>query len=390
MNTNFYHYIASESDLEETAAAIAEADVIAVDVEADSMFHFTERVCLIQMATETGCYIVDPLAVGDLSPMAPVFADPSIIKVFHGADYDVRSLYRDFYITISNLFDTELASRFLGYTHTSLDAVLHRHFDVALDKKFQKKDWSRRPLNDEMLSYAADDVRYLVALYHELKSALAEKERLEWVWQTCAALAGVRPDNNRNHGDEQAPLFLRVKGAGRLDQQSLAVLEQMLRFRYETARKKDRPPFKIISNKVLLELAKIKPDTASRLYGTRLLSEKQYHMYGQSLVAAICTGKQTPKDRLPVYPRKSRAHVSPAVTRRTKALKKWRDDKAKKLEIDPAMLVSKAAMQQIAEKVPKNLDELRAVEELKPWQIRAFGKQWLRLMEKTDGSHDQH
>ena len=152
---------------------------VAVDLEADSMHHFEEKVCLIQLGTDRACHIVDPLAVGDLSDLKPLFADPNVVKILHGADYDVRSLYRDFSIIVENLFDTELAARFLGYEATSLEAVLARHFGVALDKKFQKKDWSVRPLPDEMITYAADDVRYLVMLYEELKTALEKKGRMK-------------------------------------------------------------------------------------------------------------------------------------------------------------------------------------------------------------------
>ena len=119
------------------------------------------------MAANGSNFVIDPLAIPDLSPLKPLFSDVNIQKIFHGADYDVRSLHRDFGIEINNLFDTELASRFLGVTGTGLDAVVKQHLDICLDKKYQKKDWSKRPLPAEMIEYAASDVMYLLPISTE-------------------------------------------------------------------------------------------------------------------------------------------------------------------------------------------------------------------------------
>ncbi len=380
MVTDAPHYIATVSDLERTAETLEKQAIIGVDLEADSMFHFEERVCLIQIATEDACFIVDPLYISDMSALAPVFANPDIVKVFHGADYDVRSMYRDFKIHIENLFDTELACRFLGYSHSSLEAVLKQHFDVVLDKKYQKKDWSVRPLPEEMVAYAASDVRCLIDLYRELKDGLIRKNRYQWMLETGEDIIHVRYDPEEN-GDR--PLFLKVKGAGRLEPRTLAVLENLLQFRLEVARKKDRPPFKILGSKALLELATIKPDTPAKLSGTRSLSEKQYHMYGQQIVQAIGDALMIPSGELPRYPRTAIPHTSFAVTRRIKTLKKWRDQKGDQLEMDPAMIVNKAAMRKIAELCPEEPESLAVVEELKSWQIEAFGREWIQLLSKT-------
>ncbi|MFW6334912.1 MAG: ribonuclease D, partial [Desulfosalsimonas sp.] len=174
-------YITSEARLKGLAEKLAAEPAVAADLEADSMHHFEEKVCLVQLGTRNTCHIIDPLETGDLSALKPLFENPATVKIFHGADYDVRCLYRDYGITVSNLFDTELAARFLGYESTGLEAVLARHFNVAVDKKFQKRDWSVRPLPDEMISYAADDVRYLVVLYEQLLNALDKKGRTQWV-----------------------------------------------------------------------------------------------------------------------------------------------------------------------------------------------------------------
>ena len=159
-----YRIIEETDKLAAAAQELAQVRQIAFDLEADSMYHFREKVCLIQIATRNETIVIDPLQVGDLSPLKPVLANRRIRKVLHGADYDIRSLYRDFNIKIHNLFDTELASRFLGIRETGLDAVLKERFGVRLDKKFQRKDWSKRPLPVEMMNYAAGDVHHLLPL----------------------------------------------------------------------------------------------------------------------------------------------------------------------------------------------------------------------------------
>jgi len=158
-----------------------------VDLEADSFYHYFEKVCLIQIATESASYVIDPLALKDLSALHPVFSDPRIRKVFHGADYDIRSLYRDFRIEVENLFDTQSASKFLGLRESGLEALLRSRFHVELNKKYQRADWSQRPLSLEMVEYAAMDTMYLIPLARMLEKELEEKSRLSW-WRKNAYL----------------------------------------------------------------------------------------------------------------------------------------------------------------------------------------------------------
>lgn len=374
-------YITTTEALEEAVKKLVLAPIVAVDLEADSMYHFEEKVCLLQMATDKSCFIIDPLAVTDMSSLKPLFADDAIIKIFHGADYDVRSLYRDFEFNIENLFDTELACRFLGYPRSSLEAVLKKHFNAALDKKYQKKDWSIRPLPDEMISYAADDVRYLVDLYHTLKALLVEKKRLAWALENCKDISLVRACENDGF---DRPLFMNIKGAGRLDPRSLAVMENLALFRQGAAKKKDRPPYKIISNTDIIELARRKPETTAELYRTGILSKKQCQMYGEPIVKAVLAALAIPEKDLPNYPKNRRTTSPPAISQRISALKKWREKKADQLEIDPAMLINNAAIQKIAKEEPKNVNELKMVEILKKWQVEAFGEQWVDAIVNTE------
>jgi len=131
--------IEKRPDLRRVAKDLQRGGIIGVDLEADSMFHYQEKVCLVQMAANDRTFLIDPLALKDLSPLAPIFADPGVTKVFHGADYDIRSLYRDFGIEVRSLFDTQIAARFLGFRKTSLASVLKDLSGLVIEKKYQKK-----------------------------------------------------------------------------------------------------------------------------------------------------------------------------------------------------------------------------------------------------------
>jgi ribonuclease D len=363
-----YEYIDTPAGLEAVARALESEPVVAVDLEADSMYHFKEKVCLIQMASATKSFVIDPLALTDFSSIKPIFSRSEIQKVFHGSDYDVRSLYRDFGIEINNLFDTELASRFLGVTETGLEAVLFHRFNVRLDKKYQKKDWSQRPLPVEMVDYASQDAIYLVLLAQQLERELVCVGRRDWVSEECELLSRVRPNDH-----DELPLFMKFKGAGRLDPRSLAILESLLQFRKQMAEKKDRPVFKILSNRTLAAIATEKPTTFKQLETCGGLSSTQLGMYGKSLFNLTKLALELPESELPRYPRQKMPSIPAALPRRLSVLKEWRDNKAEALAMDPALICNKALMYAIAAVNPADEASLCAVELIKNWQKCAFG-----------------
>jgi ribonuclease D len=353
--------------------------MIGVDMEADSLYHFKEKVCLIQIATEDSNIVIDPLKIKDLSALKPVFGNGAVQKVFHGADYDIRSLYRDFKIIVNNLFDTQLACRFLGMGETSLEAVLQSCFNVRLNKKYQRKDWSQRPLPEEMVAYAAADARYLIPLADDLTSKLVQNRRLGWVAEECEYLSKVRPVSN-----DSQPLFISFKGAGKLDPRSLAALEALLQFRKNTALKKDRPLFKVIQNKALLTIAVASPRSIKQLEQTQALSANQIKMYGRNIIQTVREAMKIPAEKLPVYPRARAPAVKPAVGQRVKALRDWRDHQAVRLNIDPALLSTNALIRTIAVKNPANLKALSRITELKNWHQEEFGADILKILKAVN------
>lgn len=372
-----YEYIDSENKLKRACQSLAKERRIAVDLEADSLYHFQEKVCLIQMSANGSNFVVDPLAISDLSLLAPLFADGNIQKIFHGADYDIRSLYRDFGIEIHNLFDTELASRFLGVASTGLDAVVQDHLGISLDKKYQKKDWSKRPLPPEMIEYAAGDVMYLLPISTNLIHTLEQKHRIDWVREECDILSGVRPVPNNSQ-----PLFLKIKGAGRLSPRALAALENILHLRQEIARKKDRPLFKVFSNRTALALATASPGSLGALKEAGSLSRHQIDMYGKRIVTGIREAMKMPEETLPTYPRNRNPRPSADVSPRIKALQEWRNAKAEVLGMDPGLICNRTLATRLAVLNPGSVSEMDAVEEMKSWQKKAFGEEILGVLKK--------
>jgi ribonuclease D len=377
METNC-RIITTQAELEKTAGRFESETAVAVDLEADSMYHFKERVCLVQIATKTLSVMVDPLTIEDLSPLKPLFSNAGILKVFHGADYDIRSLYRDFNISINNLFDTELASRFLGLKESGLQAVLKIFFNVDIDKKYQKKDWSKRPLPKEMAAYASKDVMYLLPLAEILIHRLKDIGRLDWVREECDDMVKVRPDLT-----EAGPLFLKFKGAGRLKSRSLAVLEALLQFRKQVAEEKNKPLFKIIGNDSMIRIATARPVSLRRLKHINSLSNRQMSMYGNDLIQAVDSALKIPEHELPVYLSRKAPVLPSGAPRRIKALKTWRASRARTLKIQPGMLCNNALITAVAVNNPVDENALEAVAGMKQWQKRVFGREIVRVLKKV-------
>lgn len=370
-----FDIITDSNSLVDFAVQAHTAKTVAVDLEADSMYHYQEKVCLIQMAANGHTVVIDPLQIQDIAPLRPVFANDAIRKVFHGADYDVRSLYRDHQITINNLFDTQLASMYLGFKETGLESVVAHRYGVELDKKYQKKDWSKRPLPDEMISYAAWDVIFLNQLADELTAELNAQGRLKWVVEECRLLSQVRPVDNNGH-----PRFVKIKGAGRLEPRQLAALENLLEIRDAAARQKDRPLFKVISNAALLKIASSIPDDLDALKSTRILSDRQVNMYGKAIVEGLRKVKALSKDKLPAYPRQRSPRLSPRVPTRVKAIKAWRDQVAERMELDPALLFNRALMRDLAIQRPQTMEELKTVPGIHQWQVDTYGEKIISIL----------
>jgi len=365
--------------LEEIVKELEKHETIAVDLEADSMYHFNEKICLIQIASKGVKAIIDPLKLKDLSILKQIFYRKDITKLFHGADYDIRSLYRDFDIDVNSLFDTQLACRYLGYKESGLISILKKKLNVALNKKYQKKDWSIRPLPSEMINYALNDVLYLIPLADILTKELKKKGRFQWVVEECENLSNVRPATS--HSD---PLFMSFKGAGRLAPRSLAILEAILEFRKNIAKKKNKPLFKVFGNDSILKIALERPLSLKGLKKIKALSLRQISMYGAMFVKIIHRAYKIPVKELPFYPRKKSPKLNPEISKRIQVIKLWRSVKSKDLRIDPSLLLNKSLMISLANKNPLNLFDIEKIDGMRKWKKDEFGSEIIQLFKQLE------
>ncbi len=370
-----FKFIESDEQLKQVCIDLNKEDIIGVDLEADSMHCFKEKICLIQIAAKDRAFLVDPFLINDFSPFVAILEDQDIIKIFHGADFDVRSLDREHGVRIENLFDTEIACRFLNIKERGLGALLKENFNVHVDKKFQKVDWSQRPLKEDMIAYSVGDVAHLFDLYTRLKDRLVKINRLSWAKEEFEALARVKYESNH-----QLPLFKKFKGSGKLDNRSLAVLENLLLVRMDIAEKKDQPLFKIISNQSILALTTNRPRNVEEMVSFRALSKKQANMYGRLCKEAIASALAMPHGDLPSYPKTPRLKKDPRVMERIKQLKKMRDKQSISIGMEPGFLINNNLIAAIALENPGTREELREKTNIRNWQSEALGDEIMKTL----------
>ncbi|HLQ22431.1 MAG TPA: ribonuclease D, partial [Gemmatimonadales bacterium] len=152
--------IDTQAGFETLLEELGREPLVAVDTEAASFHRYHDRVYLVQLSSRARTAIIDPLAVADLGALGRLLADPDVEIVFHDADYDLRLLDQQFGFRAKRLFDTRVAAQLLNEPGIGLAALLEKYLDVRLDKRFQRADWSTRPLSADMVRYAADDTRH--------------------------------------------------------------------------------------------------------------------------------------------------------------------------------------------------------------------------------------
>jgi ribonuclease D len=366
-------WIRTPEALAELVASLEGCRAIALDTESDSLYHHFEKVCLVQIATDRGhAVLVDALAVRDLSPLAPAMADPRLVKVLHGADYDVTTLKRDFAFSFATLFDTMIAARFLGRSEIGLAAVARDELGVALTKDNQKDDWSRRPLTPQQEAYALSDVLHLVELQARLSEKLAAAGRLGWLEEECEAVAQLEPAARKR--DPQA--YLGIKGARRLSPRGLAALRELHAWREHRAEEKDTPPFKILGNESLLRLAELRPRDAAGLATVPGILPRLQRQTSE-LLSALRRAEELAEAELPRITRSPRPVVEDAVRQRVDRLRAFRARKGAELELDISVVLPQRLIDRLAEARPLDAAGLCLVEGLRRWRVEAFGGELL-------------
>jgi len=381
--------VEDDATLAKVAETLAKAPTIGVDTESDSFYSYQEKVCLVQISDLHTDYVIDPLSIDDMSPLAPIMADEGIVKIFHGADYDVVCMKRDYDYVFHNLFDTMIASQLLGLPRIGLADLIDQFFGLEIEKKYQRHDWSRRPLRPEHIEYARGDSHWLPALREILIRRLQRRGRLDHVTEECEILEHrewvARPF------DEDG--YLKVKTATSLDAKGLRILKRLYLYRDAQARKLDRPVFKVIGDQDLVKVAKTRPKDRKALDKALPGRTGMKRRHADKLIDCVKKGLQ---DDFPI-PRRDERKKKPAPPkgppprlrgragdRAMSALKQWRNDLVRThARLTPVSVISNSTLNQIARARPLTKEQMVAVDDVRRWQVKDFGDAILEVHDEV-------
>lgn len=351
-------------------ADLAAQSRVAVDTESNSLHAYREQVCLIQFSTQKIDYVIDPLALDDLTALGPLFNDPKIEKIFHAAEYDLICLRRDFGFQFSNLFDTMHAARILGYPFVGLDNLLAEKFQFEMDKRHQKADWAMRPLTPAQLDYARLDTHFLFDLRNLLEAELKEKDRLQIAREDFVRACRVYPAEEKVNGTSWRRFSMRKD----ISPRELTILSELCITRDRIAERMNRPVFKVISDALLLDITRNLPEKDVDLAGLGL-TPKQIRLWGSEILEAIKRGTVAP-----LLEREQVKRPNDAMLKRLHKLKTWRKRVAEELKVDSDIVLPKIYLNRLAEHPPKSLHELETIMHESPTRFTRYGEQIYRLL----------
>lgn len=374
--------ITSAEGLAPLIAAIEPSAEVCLDTEADSLHHYSEKICLLQFTIPSHSrethqnFLVDPLARLDLKPLFKSLQNKTLL--LHGSDYDLRLLKNDCNFTPRSIFDTMLAARLCNHSALGLDGLVNRYIGTSLDHGSQKADWSLRPLPLRMIKYAIEDTLYLPEIVAHLREELKNLGRTEWHRQQCSQLIQTCSITHERHPDD----LWRIKGSFGFDRQSLAILRELWLWRDHEASDWDRPSFMICNNDKLLDLTRwAKENPHGNLAEGPFLSRRWPARRWKSLRDALNRGWSTPPENWPLPPpRAKRPPFNPLFAPRLIRLKAARDAMAKQLQLPPFILASNGMLEIICANPPKNLDDFRFIEKWLPWQTEVLGEAFLKAI----------
>src|SRR3989344_2788007 len=315
---------------------------IAIDIECENnLHHYGAYVTLIQISDGENSWIIDALRL-DIKPFIKILENSKIQKVFHDISFDLRIIQSQYHCRVSNIFDTQIAANFLGKEKVGLTSLLEEYFEVKKERKFQRFDWTRRPLSKAMLAYAAQDAAFLLQLKAKLEKGLQDHNRLEWVQEECSNLENV--DWQYTEQDDRG-----ISGVKSLSGQERAIFSVLFTERKRLAKNVDKPPFMIYSNKQMLSLAKKPPKDWILVKGVHtIVAENALRLF--QLVSEA-------SQRIEELPRNNQPRLSLKQHDWTKSLLELRNKVANNIPLKPHLLLNNDQMRDIA--VTQSLDCLR-------------------------------
>ena len=357
-------FIHQPAGLDALAKTLLAETCIAVDTESNSLYAYREQVCLIQFSTRERDYLVDPLALDDLSPLREVFCNPGVEKVFHAAEYDLICLRRDFGFEFAHIFDTMVAGRILGREEVGLGAMLLKEFEVQVDKRHQRANWGQRPLPDFLLNYAQYDTHFLIPLRERLSQELQGMGRLELALEDFERMCHADSPNHENRSNE----CWRISGALDLPPRNLAVLGELCRYRDQMAKAMNRPLFKVIEDRTLLAIAAWSPTSLEQLQQVPGMSRSQIERHGRALLTAVQRGMKAEPMYPPRHPRPDERFLV-----RLEALRMWRKNKAAEMGVGSDVVLPRDLLFSLAEKNPVSEEEMAVALRETLWRLERFG-----------------
>lgn len=338
------------------------------------MYAYRERVCLIQISIPSQDFIIDPLVQIDLDALGELIADPKIEKVFHAAEYDLTLLKREYDWVLNNLFDTMWAARILGYRRYGLANLLQEFYQVKLNKRHQKSNWCRRPLTLAQRTYAQLDTHYLLRLRDQLAAELEEANCIEEAQEIFSEQTQVKPNDQAFSPDS----FWSINGVQDLSRRQQAVLKALNVYRDQEARRRNKPHFKILGNRTLIELAESIPRDLKQLRKIHGMTMGQIRRHGKQLLGTIESGMQAP---LPA-PQKRARRPPESVMSRYDRLHRWRKERAQVRGVESDVIMSREALWAIASAGPRSERDLTRIEALGDWRRRAYGQEILDILRR--------
>jgi len=369
--------IGSFDELTQLVTRLKATDVISIDTEFARFNTYYPIVGLIQIYDGDTCYIIDPLQVTNLKPLAELLEDVSVLKVFHACSEDIEVFQHGLGVVPTPVFDTQTAAAILGTGFSlSYQKLVLEYLELEISKDETRSDWLQRPLTQSQLDYAALDVIHLLEVYHRQIALLEGRNRLPWVIEEC-----------RNIGKDLATTippdryFLKVRGAGKLDRQSLGVVQALCAWRESTARELDVPRNRVVDEKSLLALANRRPTSQEECQRISELSPKQLRKYSTTIVEVIEIAMASPAD---VGDEFEALQKTPIDKKYLKSLRAKVDDISEQLTISPEILAKKRHLEFILRSTDKD-GSLQLPEDLQGWRKHVIGDELLSVVTELAG-----
>lgn len=373
------HHIADAHAARSVAGELDSRSPLALDCEAAGYHRYSDRLCLVQLSAPGHTWLIDTLALDASGMLRSPLEDPGREIVMHGASYDLRLLSRDLGIRVRGVFDTQVAAALLGEAALGLSALLERFLGVRLPKKYQRADWAVRPLPAEMLEYAAADTRYLATLADILRSRLEKKGRLAWASEEFRWLERTAS----NQEDPDPDPATKLKNARHLAPRALQRLRALWTWRDEVARRKDRAPFRVAGDDVLLKLAEAPPRSTGELARRPGVSPVLARRDGGRLFEHLDRAEAVPEARIAPARRRregSFPRLPPEGEVRARELRAARVRRARELGLDPGLLLPNKTIVEIVRANPASPEELARVSQVRAWQVEVLGHAALDIL----------